>query len=288
MKKSVIQIINEKIIEKLEKGVNPWRKTWITSGGVKLNVPANYISNKSYSGINFALLEPGYYLTYKQAKSLGGNVKQGASGYMVIYSAPYEKEDETGEKKQGFAFRYYYVFKIEDCENIKEIKNRPKLITKSEYSEILPVEKIEEIINDYAKREKLTVEKIEQSRAFYRPSTDTITLPLIKQFKNTNEYYSTVFHEIAHSTGHPKRLNREGIAQINYFGSEKYSKEELIAEITSAYCMNYCNLETNQTLENSVAYLKNWAENLKGNTSNYFIMNSTTQAEKAYQMIVNK
>lgn len=284
MGKSVIEIVNEKIIEKLENGVNPWRKTWVTSGGIKTNEPKNYITNKAYSGINYVLLEPGYYVTFKQCQDLGGTIKKGVKGNLIVYSAPYEKETDE-EIKKGFVLRYYYVFRLEDCENIREIKTRP--FENVEYSNTMTNATIDAIIVDYTKREKLNMKNIEQDRAYYNHTRDMVVLPLTKQFENVSEYYSTVFHELGHSTGHHTRLNREGISGMNYFGSEKYSKEELIAEITSAYCMNYCNIETNATLENSVAYLKGWAKHLKGNTANYFIMNATTHAEKAFKMIFN-
>lgn len=287
MKKSVVEIVNEKIIEKLENGVNPWRKTWVTSGGVRTNTPMNYISNKPYNGINYALLEPGYYMTFNQCKNLGGNIKKGAKGHLVIFSAPIENKEEEEDKKARFVLRYYYVFSIEDCENFKAIKTREKPKEQA-YFETKKIGEIENLINDYITREKLKkLQNLEQSRAYYKPSTDEIVLPLVKQFENVEEYYSALFHELAHSTGHRSRLNREGIETVNYFGSEKYSKEELIAEITSTYCLNFCNLETDSTISNSTAYLKSWAEKLKGNTANYFIMNATTHAEKAYKLIMN-
>jgi antirestriction protein ArdC len=285
MGKSVIQLVNEKIIEKLENGVNPWRKTWVTSGGIRTNEPRNYITNKAYSGINFVLLDPGYYLTFKQCNELGGTIKKGAKGNLIVYSAPYEKETDD-EIKKGFVLKYYYVFRLEDCENIKEIKTRP--IENVDYNETIMTDAaIDAIIEDYAKRTNLTLKNIEQDRAYYNHNRDTVVLPLTKQFENISEYYATAFHELGHSTGHHTRLNREGINGMNYFGSDKYSKEELIAEITSAYCMNYCGIETNATLENSAAYLKAWANHLKGNTANYFIMNATTHAEKAFKLIMN-
>lgn len=285
---TALELINQKIIDKLSEGVNPWRKTWVNSGGISLNVPANYISNRPYTGINFALLDPGYYLTKKQAQELGGYVKDDAKEYEIIFAQSFNKKIIENEKevvKTLFNVKNYSVYRIEDCEGIRQIKGRTKVIDTIEYFENTPDEDIDKIVSDYIKREGIGLYHKHQDRAFYQPAFDSITMPLMSQFKTREDYYSTLFHEMAHSTGHKKRLDRK---LDNSFGSDPYSKEELVAEITATYLMNHFNLDNESIFSNNVAYLKSWGERLKGNTLSYFILSSTTQAEKAFRFIIEK
>ena len=124
----------------------------------------------------------------------------------------------------------------------------------------------------------------EGDRAFYRPTTDEIVLPIRKQFVSTAEYYSTLFHELAHSTGHSSRLNR--LDKIAAFGSDVYSKEELVAEIGAAALVNHCGLETSTSFRNNTAYIQNWLSVLKGDKR--FIVSAAGKAEKAVNLILNK
>ena len=126
------------------------------------------------------------------------------------------------------------------------------------------------------------MEHQEGDRAFYRPSTDSITLPHMAQFSATAEYYSTAFHELTHSTGHAKRLNR--LDSTAYFGSEAYSKEELIAEIGASVLVNVAGLETAKSFHNSTAYIQNWLQVLKGDKR--FIVSASGKAEKAVGLIL--
>lgn len=119
-------------------------------------------------------------------------------------------------------------------------------------------------------------------RAFYCPSTDSITLPHMAQFAETSEYYSTAFHELTHSTGHAKRLNR--MNNTAFFGSEAYSKEELIAEIGASALVNVAGLETSHSFRNSTAYIQNWLQVLKDDKR--FIVFAAGKAEKAVNMIL--
>ena len=119
-------------------------------------------------------------------------------------------------------------------------------------------------------------------KAFYRPSTDSITLPLLAQFKETAEYYSTAFHEMIHSTGHKTRLDR--LKKTAFFGSEAYSKEELIAEIGAATLVNHAGLETSRSFRNSTAYVQNWLRVLQNDKR--FIVSAAGKAEKAVNLIL--
>ena len=116
----------------------------------------------------------------------------------------------------------------------------------------------------------------------YRPSTDEVVLPIRKQFMSTTEYYSTVFHELTHSTGHASRLNR--LTQAAFFGSEDYSKEELVAEIGAAALVNHVGLETSNSIRNSAAYIQNWLKVLRDDKR--FIVSASGRAEKAVNLIL--
>ena len=142
----------------------------------------------------------------------------------------------------------------------------------------------QDIIYDYLSREGVKMTHTEGDQAFYRPSTDSITLPLLAQFKETAEYYSTAFHELTHSTGHSTRLNR--LDKTAYFGSEAYSKEELIAEIGAAALVNHAGLETANSFRNSAAYVQNWLKILRDDKR--FIVSAAGRAEKAVNLILNQ
>ena len=144
------------------------------------------------------------------------------------------------------------------------------------------IEEAQEIIYGYLERENVKLLHQEGDRAFYRPSTDEIVLPIRKQFMSTAEYYSTVFHELTHSTGHSSRLNR--LTQAAFFGSEDYSKEELVAEIGAAALVNHVGLETSNSIRNSAAYIQNWLQVLRDDKR--FIVSASGRAEKAVNLIL--
>ena len=303
----ILKMISDKLIEKLEKGVNPWRKPWAypTAEANYENMAVNYFTGKAYNGINQVLLDEGFYLSAKEVVSLGGKIKKGAKGNMIVFSAPKnyyvkgEKKDENGDTitdengeietewqvKKSFILKYYYVFKLEDTEGCREIKGR---FDKTEKPVIENRdEKAEEIIKDYAKRGRLIVKEEASDSAFYRPLTHSVVVPKNKQFKTSSAYYATLFHELTHSTGASHLLKRDGIVNWSGFGSEPYAKEELIAEIGSSYACNYLGIATEETNDNSASYLKSWANALKGKEATWFVVNATTKAAEAFKMIFN-
>jgi len=171
--------------------------------------------------------------------------------------------------------RHYSVFHISDCEGIKsKLKDGHK-------TELQPVESAEKVVADYFGRESCRLDVIETDRACYSPSSDRVQVPLLAQYKVVEEYYSTLFHEMTHSTGHASRLAREF---GSHFGGEAYSKEELIAEIGSAFLCNKCGLDNEKTLANSVAYIKGWAKALK--EDKFLIVSAASKAEKAVRFIL--
>lgn len=282
MAKSVYEMVTERIISQLEKGIIPWRKPWtgIRSGAY------NRISKKSYSLLNQMLLKhEGEYATYNQWESLGGHVRKGEKSEIVVFwkIQPIEetKEDGTKETKQVPILRYFNVFHISQVEGVEPL-------TKDDLKSIEPIEKAESVLHDYWSREGIEVKHIGGDEAYYSPSRDLIRLPLFDQFTDANEYYSTAFHESIHSTMKESRCNRaeDRKGKLVAFGSNDYSKEELIAEIGSASLMNIIGIETGKTFQNSTAYIQSWLSVLKNDVK--FIVSASSKAEKAVNYILNE
>ena len=265
--------ITNRMIAEMEQGIIPWKKPWMASGLAISNT-----TGKPYSLLNQMLLgRAGEYLTFKQVQAEGGYVRKGERAKMVVFWKWLEKEDEeTGEVNQVPFLRYYNVFHVDQCEGItaKHVAGMPDVVEADAEAET--------IIADYIKREGVQMENREGNAAYYQPSTDRIILPLMKQFAEQSEYYSTAFHEMVHSTGHMKRLNR--LDAPAHFGSEDYSKEELIAEIGSSALVHHCGLETKSSFRNSTAYIQNWLSVLKNDKR--FIVSAAGKAEKAVNFIL--
>ena len=269
--------VTARIIEQMEQGIIPWQKPWISAGKA-----ISHATGKPYSLLNQMLLQrPGEYITFKQCQEAGGKVKKGEKSHMVIFWKWIEQEDEeTGETKEVPFLRYYNVFHIDQCEGITA-----RYAIEAAFPDAAStVESAQEIIYDYLGREAVKLTHSESDRAFYRPSTDEIFLPIRKQFVSTAEYYGTVFHELTHSTGHETRLNR--LDKIATFGSDVYSKEELIAEIGAAALVNHCGLESSTSLRNNAAYIQNWLSVLRGDKR--FIVSAAGKAEKAMKFILGE
>jgi antirestriction protein ArdC len=273
--------LTNKIINKLEQGIIPWRREWhgLLSGAYSRT------TKRPYSFINQMLLSrKGEYLTFAEVKKLGGYVKKGAKAEQVVFYRPYnikEIDDLTGEEviKTIPLLKYYNVFHISDCVGIKPLDIKSKL--KNDFD---PVEEAENIIKSYVTKENITLLHKGQNRAYYKPTTDTVVLPLKEQFTSEGAYYSTAFHELMHSTGHKKRLNR--LTDLAMFGSETYSKEELVAEVGAGLMMSYLGIETDKTFNNTVAYIQSWIKALKNDTSMIFY--AAAKAEKAFNLILGK
>ena len=281
MSKSVYEMVTERIIEQLEQGVIPWEKPWT---GVREGA-FNRISKKSYSLLNQMMLKhDGEYATFKQWTELGGHIRKGEKSEIVVFwkILPVEEVQEDGTKivKQIPLLKYINVFHISQVDGVKPLP-------KEELHDIEPIEKAESILQDYWTREQIKVEHVKGNKAFYSPMLDMIQLPLFEQFKDSNEYYSTAFHESVHSTMKESRCNRaeERKNKLVAFGSEEYSKEELVAELGSASLMNIIGIETKKSFKNSTAYIQSWIRVLKNDVK--FIVSASSKAEKAVNYILN-
>lgn len=279
-KANVYEMVTERIIAELEKGVIPWEKPWtgVRSGAY------NRISKKPYSIINQMILKhTGEYATFKQWTDLGGHIRKGEKSEMVVFWKIFEKEEtnkDTGEKevRKIPMLRYYNVFHISQVDGVKPLE--------IPFKEVEPIETADKIIAEYVEREHIEFKELASNEAFYSPSSDRVVVPMKEQYKHINEYYSTTFHELTHSTGHKSRLDRLESGADAAFGSETYSKEELVAEIGSASLMNLLGIETIKTFRNSAAYIQSWLKVLK--SDNKFIVSASSKAEKAVNYIIGE
>ena len=285
MNKKICEMVAERVLEELKNGVVPWNQPWFGSDRF-----VSHVNGKHYSLLNCMLLgKPGEYATFNQVSKEGGKVKKGAKSKIVVFWSPVKKEeiDDAGEKKEKvyFVLKYYRVFNLNDCEDIKK-KYLNDDDTKFIHEE---VKDAEDVIRSYSEANPtLKILRDERSgSAYYRPSEDLIQVPMMEQFEKVEEFYSTLFHEMTHSTGHWSRLGRfkkEGT--VAAFGGEDYGKEELIAELGAAALCGKCGIETRDSFRNSAAYLKGWTEAIKGNPE--LIVAAAGKADKAVEYILGE
>lgn len=287
--------VQEHIIKQLEDAIKngtgaPWQKPWIGFGR-----PRNYITQRPYRGINLLLLpKNGEYLSMKQIKDLQAkdknvHLKKGSKSNMVVlWKFPNSKkdtddiadilieEDSTKEYKSPLFkyFNVYHVSNVEGLETHDNIIQNNNIVTNNE---------VDSFIKRFSKEVCLNTE-LGSNKAYYSALFDSINLPDIKQFKNQEEFYSTLFHEMIHSSGHETRLNRFNKSADQFiFASESYSKEELVAEIGAAMLMSQFNIDTEISTQNSISYLQGWLSKISSDIG--FVTFAAQQAEKAINFI---
>ncbi len=269
---SVYEIITHKIIEQLEQGTAPWSKPW------KSEPPCNFVSRKPYKGVNPFLLAPQgyaspYWLTYKQASDLGGNVRKGAKSSIVTFwnigqEKLHTRADGTTHLSKPILLRYYNVFNLEQTDGIDY----------ETAAHVPSLDDCEKLVSAMPNPPSIGP----SDRAYYRPSNDTVGIPPRDSFSSPESYYSTLFHELAHATGHTSRIGRDGIEKLNSFGSEQYSKEELVAELSAAMLSGICGI-TPATLDNSASYLRSWINVLRGDSK--LVVSAASAAQRAADYI---
>ena len=283
MANTVYQMVTDRIVEQMKQGIIPWRQPWVGGGDLAIS----YKSRKAYSFLNQLLLgKPGEWLTWKQIEELGGKVRQGAKSRFVVFYSPVTKEvenEETGEKtvENHLVLRWYKVFHLDDTEGIAS-----KIEVVKPADDITPIERAEEVIKGYLGREsnlRFICDR-KSDRAYYSPSADEVVVPMISQYEIAEEYYSTAFHELTHSTMHEDRCNRKSENMLAAFGSENYSREELVAELGSAMLCNRVGIEVEKAFRNSVAYIQSWMKSLKNDPR--MIVWASNRAEKAAKYIL--
>jgi antirestriction protein ArdC len=278
---NVYQIITDRILKQLEAGTVPWHKPWSVSGPG--GPPRNLLSNRPYRGINVWILASSgyaspYWLTFRQAHELGGHVRKGESGTPVVFWKFGTRMVEDGEnmiEKPSVLCRYYPVFNVSQCESLR-LQPAPEPVP-----QIDPIENCEQIVTEWLGKPAI---RYGSSQASYNRTHDLVQMPDRPTFDNAEEFYSTLFHELTHSTGHPLRLNRPSLTEFERFGDENYSAEELVAEIGAAFLCGFAGIE-NRTINNSAAYLRSWLEVLKKDSR--LVLVAAGQAQKAVDLILN-
>lgn len=282
----IYQMVTDQILESLDKGVVPWDRGWNFYQGKR---PVNLISNKPYRGVNVLLLglqgfKSPYWLTFNQARKIKAKLRKGAKSTTVIFwkwTKGKRENSETGENEEfSYALlRYYRVFNIDQFETIshKRVKELRELQEAGDSETFDSIDCLEKVWSLAPNKPKL---REEADEPFYSPKYDYINMPKRSAFKNGPVYYATLFHELAHATGHKDRLAR---FNGGFLGSETYTKEELTAELTAAFIMATCGVEGTQ--ERSAAYIKDWSEKLREDRK--MIVQAAARAQKAADYILN-
>ena len=292
---NVYQMVTDRITEQMAKGIIPWQRPW-TGVGAEDGGSINYVSRRPYSVLNQLLLgRPGEWLTWNQIKDLGGKLKKGAKAGIVVFyknivlkggqSAPADAETEDTQDggKRISLLRYYNVFHLEDVEGISS-----KITPGEPRPAAEPIEAAETVIAGYVTREAgLRFQNDKPSnRAYYAPGQDLVVVPMHSQYTVPEEYYSTAFHELTHSTMPESRCDRKAENVGAHFGNSVYSREELVAEIGSAMLCNRTGINCERAFRNSVAYIQSWLEVLKND--NRMIVWAASRAERAAKYILNE
>lgn len=290
MKKDIYQTITNRIIADLEKGVRPWMKPWSTanaSGRISLPLRANGVP---YRGINILMLwsqsiEAGYssphWMTFKQAKELGGFVRKGEQAAQVVYASTLsrtETDDKTGEESErNIPFlKSYAVF------NAEQVEGLPERFTQAAGTMLEPVQRIERV-EAFIRSTGADV-RHGGGNAYYSISDDHVQMPLFETFDTPESYYATVTHELTHWTRHKSRLNRE--FGRKRWGDEGYATEELVAELGSAFLCADLEL-TPEVREDHAAYIAGWLKVLRGDKRAIFTAAGHAQRAANYLLAFN-
>ena len=306
-KTNLYEEITSKFIEALKGGRIPWRKPWGgCAGGAR-----SFESGRAYSFLNQMLIQielesrftgeitpeirdymekvaNGRFVAFSALKSHNGRINKGAKSYLITFFKHFQPNDKDGQPMTTTnlygeevpvtipVLRTYRVFSEFDCTGIPE--------EKIEQIKFDPIEEAERVIAGYVGKENGGCEYIVKlsDRAFYSPRRDCVVVPKPTQFKRKEEFYGTVFHELTHSTGHPSRLNREE-KKVAAFGSEDYSREELVAEMGSAMCLGRLGIDSAKAFKNSVAYVQSWLRALQNDEKMIFW--AASRAEKAVKWL---
>ena len=290
----VYQMVTDLVIQKLEAGVCPWVH-YLKSGGTRgYQLPRNFVSKKPYSGINILLLGMNeftspWYLTFKQCANLGGTIRKGEKGSIVLFwkkldrpEADSDETEETEHNRSHFVLRYYRVWSVQQCEGL----NVPEPEAQAEEStdDITPIERAEEIARSYFGRPNAPkFSQVDYARtASYSPAFDVITMAAPKFFTSAEEYAACKFHEAAHSVAGPTRLNLKlGKSES---AKSNYSRGELYAEMSASMLCGVAGV-LDRTIDNSASYINGWLSVLKADKRAVVV--AAGAASKACDWILN-
>lgn len=285
--------VNDRIISMLEKGVIPWRLPW-----TKYGLARNYATGHIYTGINMLLMNHTEhsipcFMTFKQVQDAGGRVKKGAKSEMVVFFNVLFKDKDNNTVSRESAYengrmrkdvkpirfiKYFNVFGVKDIEGIEftfpevELKDHQR------------IEQCEQVVNNMPNPPEFI--EVDANRAFYNSVHDCFNLPALGQFETAEDYYSTLFHELSHATGHEKRLNRATITNTAESRNKEYAFEELIAEMSASYVCASVGIDFDPIIENSAAYLQSWLKVLR--EDKLFIFKAAAEAQKSADYILGK
>ena len=279
-RRDAYQAITDRIIAALEHGTVPWRMPWRARGH------RNAVSGRPYRGINLLVLaitslersfDDPRWLTYRQAAARGGHVRRGEHGTQVVLWKWIERQDSARDEaaERYPLLRLFTVFNIAQCDGLE--------LPVPDGAECFdPMERAEAIVAGYADGPAL---QFDADSAYYIPSRDEVHLPPRVSFRDTHGYYATLFHELAHSTGHPHRLNREGYQVAARFGSESYSREELVAEFAAAFLGNEAGIDPSR-VDQSAAYIASWLKALRDDRRLAVV--AAAQGQRATDLILGR
>lgn len=288
----IYQKITDEIIESLEQGCVPWIRPWRNGEPV---FPVNIASGRAYNGINIPLLwhsatKNGYendrWLTFHQALQAGGNVRKGEKATAAMLYLPKDRElqdkngapllndDGTPQVAQFAIMREFRLFNVAQCENLPE----------SFFAPMVQPDSPQEIAENIKNCSGVSVVHRQQNKAFYYPARDSIVLPHPAQFRQQEDYYSTLLHELTHATGHQSRLSREGITSTAArFGNAHYAFEELVAEMGSAFLCAHVGISARLQHDSYIAFwLKVLREDKKA------IVRASGQARQASEWLIKQ
>lgn len=283
---SLHDMVTNRIIGELEQGCFPWVQPWASSGMTPLGLPLNAATGRPYSGVNilllwFAAIEQGRpsqrWLTFKQALAMGGAVRKGEKGTMVVYAdtfvpkAEQDKAARSGEEARRVGFlKRFTVFHRDQCDGLPPDPDAKPL---PGHSEVIP--HVEDIIAATGAEIRTGGEM-----AFYAPGPDFIQVPPQEAYFEPIDWYRTKLHELGHWTGHSARLNRDFSGGR---GGDAYAREELVAELCSAFlCAELCIAPTVRHAD----YLGAWLGILKGD--NRAIFQAASLASKAANYVMGR
>jgi antirestriction protein ArdC len=279
---NIYSTITERILKQMEEGVIPWHKTW------RAGLPKNTVSGKEYRGVNILVLGLAdhtscYWLTYRQALQLGGHVRKGERSTPVIYwkwRTPEEiarRAAETGNEEIAPCVPFVSaVFNLDQTEGIAwpadDIQHRPedRLTMADQMLDVMP--------------DKPEIVHAVTANPVYSPRLDRVTLPHLSQFESADDYFSTLFHELTHSSGHPRRLNR--FAETEGDQAEKYSFEELVAEFGAAFLCGFAGIENGKTHAQQASYIEGWARVFRQDSR--ILVRAASAAQRAADYIRGK
>jgi len=287
MEMDVYEIVTEKMMKLLEQGVVPWRRPWTSTG-----LPRNLISKKPYRGINHFLLSASkcvspFWLTMRQANELAGQVRKGEESTFVVFwkvdevqnAGKLDDEETDAKTRRRFVLRYYRVWNLEQCQLPQAVLDK---LPKIETHEHDPIEAAERIVAGMPNPPQI---QHAGSKAFYSAISDRVTVPPRNLFTSAEEHAASLFHELAHASGHQKRLARDGILEAAPFGSSVYSKEELCAEMGAAFLCAEAGISP-AVIDNQAAYVAGWLKKLRDDRK--LLVNAAAQAQRAADFILGR